>query len=61
MGIRVLFKQDGQLKELNMIDYKKLIKKKKDIELKKYVKDIKSLNKEQFQVLIGTYLKSLNN
>jgi hypothetical protein len=26
MGIRVLFKQDGQLKELNMIDYKKLIK-----------------------------------
>jgi hypothetical protein len=33
---------------------------KKDIELKKYVKDIKSLNKEQFQVLINIFKKFKN-
>jgi hypothetical protein len=30
------------------------------IELKKYVKDIKSLNKEQFQVLINIFKKFKN-
>jgi len=33
---------------------------KKDIELKKYVKDIEDLNKEQFKVLINIFKKFKN-